>query len=272
MITNNLIHTAKPNLENWGVGILLIRNGSLLLGRRTDNNLWGSPGGGVDVGETPFNAIIRETKEEFGLTLNPNYIKFIYRNYSYNENIIWNSFVFTYDYFEEDPITKLQLKEIAEAKWVPIENLFDHALFTPTKESIMVTLQRNPEILYPQFLVEKMTSMEQLLDVKNPGRNGGTGGISSSGNWQYKKPGQTKKPQINTAAPQVNRITELKNSYIQYFQKQNSLEIRYKVQDDKFVFPKYTLAKEQGMCNNKEEYMKLFKEQFVHFSLTHQKR
>jgi len=51
-------------------GILAIVHddrGRLLLHRRTDDGLWGPPGGFVDPGETPAAAAEREAREESGL-------------------------------------------------------------------------------------------------------------------------------------------------------------------------------------------------------------
>ena len=42
-------------------------NGEILLQRRGDCNMWGLPGGTVELGETPQMAAIREVKEETGL-------------------------------------------------------------------------------------------------------------------------------------------------------------------------------------------------------------
>ena len=51
----------------------IIRNASnqILLQRRGDNGLWSLPGGGVDPGETPAEAIVREVLEETGLRVEP---------------------------------------------------------------------------------------------------------------------------------------------------------------------------------------------------------
>lgn len=47
--------------------VVLDDRGRVLLGRRKDNGLWTLPGGGVDEGETPWQAVIRETREETGV-------------------------------------------------------------------------------------------------------------------------------------------------------------------------------------------------------------
>jgi mutator protein MutT len=49
----------------------VIRNeeGKVLLQRRSDNGLWGLPGGSVEIGESVRDAIIREVREETGLAV-----------------------------------------------------------------------------------------------------------------------------------------------------------------------------------------------------------
>ena len=42
-------------------------SGRVLLQKRGDSNKWGSPGGAIELGETPEEAAIRELKEETGL-------------------------------------------------------------------------------------------------------------------------------------------------------------------------------------------------------------
>jgi mutator protein MutT len=51
----------------------IIRNqaGQILFLVRTDNGLWDLPGGAVDPGETPAQAVVREVREETGLIVEP---------------------------------------------------------------------------------------------------------------------------------------------------------------------------------------------------------
>ena len=54
----------------WGTGVIVVDElGRFLVGLRSDTKTWGSPGGKVDIGETPLQAIMREAKEEAGITL-----------------------------------------------------------------------------------------------------------------------------------------------------------------------------------------------------------
>jgi 8-oxo-dGTP pyrophosphatase MutT (NUDIX family) len=47
--------------------LLYDREGRILLCHRRDANVWNPPGGQVERGEAPWQAAIRETREETGL-------------------------------------------------------------------------------------------------------------------------------------------------------------------------------------------------------------
>jgi ADP-ribose pyrophosphatase YjhB (NUDIX family) len=52
--------------------------GEILLQHRTDNNLWGLPGGTMDAGESIAQCVVREVKEETGLDVEPEYLIGLY--------------------------------------------------------------------------------------------------------------------------------------------------------------------------------------------------
>lgn len=52
----------KPKIGAFAV--IFNDAGHVLLCHRTDKDLWNLPGGGVEVGESPWQAVIREVKEE----------------------------------------------------------------------------------------------------------------------------------------------------------------------------------------------------------------
>jgi len=59
----------KP-LLTIGCGVIIENeNGEILLQRRTDDGTWGTPGGGMNYGETYTETAIREVFEETGLTV-----------------------------------------------------------------------------------------------------------------------------------------------------------------------------------------------------------
>lgn len=52
----------------------------VLLCHRTDRDFWNLPGGGVEHGETPWQAVIREVKEEVGLHVVVNKLLGVYKD------------------------------------------------------------------------------------------------------------------------------------------------------------------------------------------------
>ncbi|MFH1175586.1 MAG: NUDIX hydrolase [bacterium] len=49
--------------------IIVDGKGKVLLCHRTEHNFWALPGGGLEKGETPWEGVIREVKEETGLNV-----------------------------------------------------------------------------------------------------------------------------------------------------------------------------------------------------------
>jgi len=60
---------------------IIIESEGLFVGvTRPNSALWALPGGKVDPGETTLEAIVREVKEEIGLTIDPNHVVSIYES------------------------------------------------------------------------------------------------------------------------------------------------------------------------------------------------
>ncbi|MDO3660980.1 NUDIX domain-containing protein [Bacillus sp. C28GYM-DRY-1] len=59
-------------------GIIIKESSSVLLMKRADNGLWGIPSGHVEPGESAEQAIIREIKEETGLTVKVSKMRGVY--------------------------------------------------------------------------------------------------------------------------------------------------------------------------------------------------
>jgi 8-oxo-dGTP pyrophosphatase MutT (NUDIX family) len=62
---------ARPAPFPTGDGAVIDDTGRILLIRRVDNGLWAMPGGGLEVGETPVQGVVREVLEETGVTCEP---------------------------------------------------------------------------------------------------------------------------------------------------------------------------------------------------------
>ena len=57
-----------PKTTGKGVGVLVVRDGKILTGLRRTEGTFCGPGGHIEDGETPEQAALRETQEEFGIT------------------------------------------------------------------------------------------------------------------------------------------------------------------------------------------------------------
>jgi 8-oxo-dGTP pyrophosphatase MutT (NUDIX family) len=60
--------------------VVVDQHGRILLHRRVDNELWSIPGGGMEVGESIAETIVREVEEETGLKVEPERVVGIYTN------------------------------------------------------------------------------------------------------------------------------------------------------------------------------------------------
>jgi len=74
------------------VGALIIKGNKVLLHHRTDYDMWDLPSGGMKKGETVFQALKREVKEETGLNIKPIKLTGVYQNYR-REIIVLNFLV-----------------------------------------------------------------------------------------------------------------------------------------------------------------------------------
>ena len=68
-------------------GAVIVRNGKILLQRRTDNGRWGLIGGLMEMNETYEQAALREIREETGLEVRLESFLGIFHNH----NMVWSS-------------------------------------------------------------------------------------------------------------------------------------------------------------------------------------
>ena len=54
---------------SMGCGVIVVKDGKILIGERKDSGLICGPGGHIEIGESPEDAAIRETREEFGINV-----------------------------------------------------------------------------------------------------------------------------------------------------------------------------------------------------------
>jgi len=69
-------------------GIITDNEGRVLLCHRRDYDLWNLLGGGVEDGESPWDALVREIKEETGLDARPIHLTGVYSKPNKNEVVL----------------------------------------------------------------------------------------------------------------------------------------------------------------------------------------
>jgi len=120
----------KPGKDFVGVGVgVMIRNdaGEMLLGLRSSNSRneagkWTSPGGCVEFGETLENAVIRETREEFGIEVEVVGLLKLFNHLLPDEKQHWVNPLFEAKIVKGVPKI-MEPDKILELKWFPLKNL-----------------------------------------------------------------------------------------------------------------------------------------------------
>lgn len=107
--------------------VIINQNGQILSLLRSESDNWkplhwGLPGGHIDEGETPFEAALRETKEECNLDVNPIYADSIITDENYR----------IYLYYAVQYSGDIQLSfEHSEYKWYTVDELLQVQNRTP---------------------------------------------------------------------------------------------------------------------------------------------
>ena len=108
---------------NGARAVILNDKQEVLLVMHTYTPGWHFPGGGVDKGESPRQAVIREVREEAGVIVQEKPVIFeSYFNIYGGVNDIVTLYI-----IKKFQIIKSYSKEIAEIKWFPIDKLPDNA-------------------------------------------------------------------------------------------------------------------------------------------------
>ena len=86
-----------------GAAAVINKEGKILLMRRSDNQLWVMPGGQMEVGESPAEAVVRETFEETGIRCTAKALSGIYDSRLWDKGRNQHVYKFT---FLCEPVTE----------------------------------------------------------------------------------------------------------------------------------------------------------------------
>ena len=110
-----------------GVGAVVERDGALLMvrrGREPGRHLWSVPGGRVERGETPREAVAREVAEETGVTVEVEDLLGFVELASSEQGFV----ILDYRAFSREEVTPTPGDDAEEAAWVPLGSVRGLAL------------------------------------------------------------------------------------------------------------------------------------------------
>jgi ADP-ribose pyrophosphatase YjhB (NUDIX family) len=87
---------SRPSPLVAGAAAVISDDGQILLMRRSDNRLWNLPGGVMEVGETPAEAVVREVLEETGVRCEPVALVGVYDNRLWETGVAQHLYKFTF--------------------------------------------------------------------------------------------------------------------------------------------------------------------------------
>jgi 8-oxo-dGTP diphosphatase len=110
-----------------GVGAVTVLQGKILLEQRKNEpgrGKWSVPGGIVELGETPEQTVIRETKEETGLVVDNPVLIDVVSQVTLDENGKVKYHFVIIDYFVRLKSGKLEAaSDAASLEWVPLDEV-----------------------------------------------------------------------------------------------------------------------------------------------------
>lgn len=114
-----MIEDIKQGVRSTVCAVIEKENKVLLVKRNTEpfKGYWTLPGGHIDFGETAKKAVIREIKEETGLTFTPKFMD--YRDEIYSD-INWHGEVLIFDGNVKGK-ESIDPKEIIDIKWFDLD-------------------------------------------------------------------------------------------------------------------------------------------------------
>ena len=114
-------HIVHSPIMMCACGCLIFNeNNQVLLQKRSDDNLWGNPGGSMDLGETIYDTVIREIKEETNLDIKKENLK-IFNIYSGEEQhhiypnkdeVYFVNIIFEIHKYSGDIVSDIESKEL----------------------------------------------------------------------------------------------------------------------------------------------------------------
>lgn len=125
----------------WRTRVLVVADGKLLMVKSwLGTNQWGLPGGGLHKNEDPTAGALRELREETGVKLKADQLKFLYKGKAQHHGLGFRYWCYVAELPKSVPIHKQQL-EITNVAWRPIVSLTEDSLTGESREALMAWKQ-----------------------------------------------------------------------------------------------------------------------------------
>lgn len=125
-----------------GTQVLAFHGGEVLLIKNSYVPYWSAPGGYVASGETGRDAVVRELREEVGVTANPDDVRLLADVTHDWEGKRDHCQIFGLD-AKERFLVEVDRREVVDARWVPIAQALELNLFPPLRTVLEERLRAN---------------------------------------------------------------------------------------------------------------------------------
>lgn len=198
--TENQENDSASDIIPTGCGVIVVKDGRVLIGTRKDNGLVCGPGGHIEAGETPEDAAIRETREEFGINIAetiPVTLVSGMEGYCPSQVFLCTEYFGTPVCFNA---------EMADARFEDIEKVLDMNLFLPFRLSLEEFLRQIEEI--------RLTSEEGQSNISIEVDGGPGSGRYPKGSGKKNGSGKKKSQSLPMTANEKAKVThDINNIY-----------------------------------------------------------
>lgn len=136
-----MMRTGGPRVIEIAAAAFLSRDGRILLVRKRGSRFFMQPGGKIDAGETPREALVRELREELDLETDARDFAYagLFCEEAANEP---GAVVKAHVFLSFRGVEANALAEIEEARWFPLEGAADAAFARLTENHILPLARR----------------------------------------------------------------------------------------------------------------------------------
>ncbi len=229
-------------VQPGGCGVIVIKDGKVLIGTRKDNSLVCGPGGHIEMGESPEEAASRETREEFGINV-ANIIPVSVISGMPDEYCTSQVFLCT-EYYG---VPQCLNAEMENARFEDIRDVLKMKLFLPFRLSLEDFLKRLDTI--------RLTANERRSNIEVDGGSGSGRYPKDSGKKNEKNASRKNTPSLPMTAKEKAKVThDINNVYHAKYKGKSSCYIR--THSNEPDSPAYVYRFRNHGFDNYEIYMK----------------